>query len=86
MIDMQYHTPPTSTVDPTVATNRRMCTRRNRRRLMTYLFLPLVPGFGEHFFVFVPTDLLSSFLDHIAHQFLQKLSDAATSQSTITLV
>lgn len=53
---------------------------------MPYLFLPLVPGFGEHLFVFMPADLLFSFLDHTAHDLLQYLSDAVTNQSTITLV
>jgi hypothetical protein len=68
MIDMQYHTPPMSTVDPTVKTNRRMC---NRRRLISYLFLPLVPGFGKHLLVLMPTDFFPSLLDYISHSILQ---------------
>ena len=82
-MDMQYHTPPTSTVEPTVKANRRMWTRR---RLIPYLFFPLVPAFGEHFFVLMPTDLLLSFLDHASHLFLRNLSPSAGNQSTMTLV
>jgi hypothetical protein len=36
-MDTQYHTPPTSTVEPTVKANRRMCTRR--RLIPIYFFL-----------------------------------------------
>jgi hypothetical protein len=32
-----------------------------------------VPGLGKQFFVFVPTDLLLSFLDDIAHTVLRSL-------------
>lgn len=83
MIDMQYDTPPTTTVDPTVKTNRRMC---NKRRFIPYLFLPLMSGFGEHFFVLMPTNLLSSLFDYVTHELLQYLADAVGNQSTITLV
>ena len=69
MIDMQYHTPPTSTVDPTVKTNRRMC---NRRRFIPYLFLPLVPGFGKHLLVLMTADFLPSLLDDTTHTSLRK--------------
>jgi len=83
MIDMQYHTPLNTSVNPTVRANRRMCTRRC---LIPLLFLSLMSGLGEHLFVFMPTDLLSSLLNHIAHESLQYLLDVVINQSTITLV
>jgi len=68
-MDMQYHAPPTNTVEPTVKANRRIC---QKRRLIRSLFLPFVPGLGEHFLVLVTADFLPSLLDHTTHTSLQK--------------